>query len=74
MEFKEIKNKKEYLEKNYPFYPVPELNEKRNCMHCGKDIVVGDYKVKIKKRDEFIVCPNAPECDGDVSDWIDSED
>ena len=43
-------------------------------MHCGENIVVGDYKVVIKKRNEFIVCPNAPKCDGDFSDWIDIED
>jgi hypothetical protein len=73
MEFKEIKDKKKYFKKNYPYYFVPELNEEKYCIHCGENIRVGDYKVEIKNGIEFIVCPNAPRCDGDVTDWIDSK-
>lgn len=66
-----ISNKKEYLEKNYPFEGIPELYDRKRCIHCGENIVVGNYKV-FKGSDgmEYICCPNAPECDGTVIDWI----
>jgi len=70
MEFKEIKDKKRYLVENYPFGGVPELTDVRHCIHCDKDIIVGDYKVEIGTDMEYIVCPNAPECDGTVIDWF----
>jgi len=32
---------------------------------------VGDFKVfRDKRGDEFICCPNAPECNGTVIDWL----
>lgn len=66
-----IENKKEYLEENYPFADVPELDEKKLCIHCEEEIVVGDYKVfKDKKGEEWIYCPNAPDCDGTPIDWF----
>jgi hypothetical protein len=73
MEFKEIKDKQDYLEKNYPYMGVPELNDKKYCIHCGEYFIVGDYKVEIKDKEEYIVCPNAPKCDGNVMDWIDKQ-
>ena len=75
MIFREIKNKESYLKKNYPFEDVPDLNDIKECIHCGKKIRVGDYKVQIEKTGdkevELIVCPNAPECQGSVVDWFD---
>jgi hypothetical protein len=73
MEFKEIKDKQKYLKKNYPYRGVPKLDEKKYCLHCAEYFIVGDYKVEIKDKEEFIVCPNAPKCDGNVMDWIDKE-
>ncbi len=69
-----IHDKQEYFEKNYPFLDPPELTDKKECIHCGKIITVGDFKV-FKNEDgfEFISCPNAPECNGTLIDWIDVE-
>ena len=68
-----IKNKQQYLEDNYPFDEVPNLADKKHCIHCDKDIVVGDFKVFLEDGKEFIYCPNAPECDGTLIDWMDIE-
>ena len=63
-------NKAEYLEKNYPFHPAPELTDKKICLHCREEITVGDFKVELSEGEQFIVCPNAPKCDGNVMDWV----
>lgn len=69
-----IKNKQKYLNDNYPFENTPKLSDKKHCIHCEKIISVGDYKVfKDKIGDEFICCPNAPNCDGTVIDWFNLE-
>ena len=68
-----IKDKQKYLQDNYPFEGVPKLTDKKHCIHCDNDIVVGDYKVFLEDGEEFIYCPNAPECDGTVIDWMDIE-
>jgi hypothetical protein len=66
-----IKNKQKYLEDNYPFEGTPILTDKKRCIHCNRSITVGDYKVfKAEDGFEFICCPNAPECDGTVIDWL----
>ena len=70
MNLKKIKDKAGYLKEHYPFLGVPKLTDKKHCIHCGKDFIVGDYKVQIENNEEYIVCPNAPDCDGDVTDWI----
>jgi hypothetical protein len=76
MNFKEITDKNKYLKKHYPFIPVPKLDDKKFCIHCQKEIIVGNYKVEIKynfftnKNEEYICCPNAPLCDGTVIDWF----
>ena len=70
---KEIKivDKQKYLSENYPFAEPPKLTEKRKCIHCGEIITVGDFKVfKDKFGEEYICCPNTPECDGSVIDWM----
>ena len=72
MKFKEIKNKEKYFKKEYPFYNPPKMTDERYCLHCGNNIVVGDYKVKVfSDGTEIIVCPNAPTCDGNATDWLD---
>ena len=41
----EIKNKQKYLDEYYPFGDTPKLTDKKRCIHCESDFVVGDYKV-----------------------------
>lgn len=66
-----IPDKQEYLEKNYPFADTPKLTDRKRCIHCNKIITVGDYKVyKSEDGFEFICCPNAPDCNGTLIDWI----
>ena len=65
-----ISNKQEYLDKKYPFSSIPSLTDKRYCMQCKNEIVVGEYKVfKDEQGKETICCPNAPACNGTVMDW-----
>ena len=68
-----IVDKQKFLNENYPFNSPPELTEKLRCLHCCEVITVGDYKVYKEQGDNFlyICCPNAPECDGTIIDWID---
>ena len=66
-----IENKQKYLEENYPFEEIPKLTDKLECLHCDSIFTVGDFKVYKDETDfEFICCPNAPECDGTIIDWI----
>jgi hypothetical protein len=65
-----IENKQQYLEENYPFAEVPELADRKKCIHCEEEIIVGKYKVFVDDEgEEYICCPNAPECDGTIIDW-----
>jgi hypothetical protein len=73
MKFKEIQDKASYLKKNYPFVGVPKLTDKKYCIHCCRDVIVGNYKVEIANSQEYIVCPNAPTCKGTVVDWFDTK-
>jgi len=73
MEFVHIGDKAKYLKDNYPFMNVPSLDEKRYCLHCEKWIRVGDFKVEVLNGEEYIVCPNAPRCDGTVIDWMNTD-
>ena len=66
-----IKNKQKYFDDNYPFEDIPKLTDKKRCIHCDTIFTIGDYKVfKDKRGDEFICCPNAPNCNGTVIDWF----
>jgi len=66
-----IKNKQKYLNDNYPFEDTPNLTDSKRCIHCESVFKVGDFKVfRDKRGDEFICCPNAPECNGTVIDWL----
>lgn len=71
--FKEIKDKESYLKKHYPFVGVPKLTDKKYCLHCDEYFIVSDYKVEIANDFEYIVCPNAPKCNGTVIDWLDDK-
>lgn len=68
-----IEDKQKYLQENYPFEGVPELTDKKQCLHCGNEIIVGDYKVFLQDGEEYLYCPNAPDCNGTVIDWLDIE-
>jgi hypothetical protein len=66
-----IENKQAYFDENYPFSNQPKLTDKKRCIHCDNIITVGDFKVfKDKNGEEYICCPNSPDCDGTVIDWI----
>ncbi len=69
MEEVHIADKAAYLEANYPFVGVPDLEVRCECIHCQKVIRVGDYKV-FRGSDGFayICCPNMRlRCDGTVT-------
>ncbi|MBO6572495.1 hypothetical protein GYB29_02175 [bacterium] len=69
-----IEDKQEYFTNEYPFSNPPKLTEKRECLHCGETIIIGDFKVfKDNSNNEYICCPNAPRCDGTVIDWMPSK-
>lgn len=68
----EISDKEKYLNENYPFAPVPNLNDFKQCLHCDEIFIVKDYKVlKDSAGVEYICCPHAPVCDGTIIDWVD---
>ena len=69
--FFKIKAKKVYFNNRYPFRPKLKLTDKQVCLHCEKEFFVGDYQILIENNKEYIVCPNAPECDGTLIDWMD---
>jgi len=70
-----IIDKQEYLKENYPFEEIPELTDKKRCIHCDIVFYVGEYKVFTDQTgDEYICCPAAPECDGSVIDWFPVDD
>jgi hypothetical protein len=51
---------------------IPELSDRKKCIHCDTFIIVGKYKVFVDELgNEYICCPNAPKCDGTAIDWFD---
>ncbi len=67
-----IKDKQNYLIKNYPISESPDLADRKKCIHCDSDIIVGNYKVFVDESGvEYISCPNTPKCNGTVIDWVD---
>jgi hypothetical protein len=68
-EFEYTEQKADYLRRTYPFLEVPKLTHVMRCIHCDKTFIVGDFKVRIEGRNEYIVCPNAPKCSGSCIDW-----
>ncbi len=66
-----IQDKEQYLKDNYPLGNPPKMTDKKECIHCGETITVGDYKVfRDDYGEELIYCPNAPKCDGTPLDWV----
>jgi len=73
-----IKDKQLYLNTHYPLVGVPKLTDRRFCIHCEQWFTVKDYRVQLEygfsgKKVKYIVCPNAPECDGTLLDWWDHD-
>ena len=66
-------DKQEFFNKNYCFGEPPDFNETRYCLHCGEIIRVGDFKVQREEGFDFICCPNWPDCDGTIADWMPEE-
>jgi hypothetical protein len=53
-----ITDKKDYLEKHYPFEEVPELNDKKRCIHCDSEFLLRISKyvlMKTKALNTFVV-------------------
>lgn len=66
-----ITDKQAFLEEHYPFTPVVKLTDVFRCIHCIEVIRVADFKAyKGENGFIYICCPNAPECDGTVIDWM----
>lgn len=38
-----INDKQKYLDENFPFEEVPELIDKKRCIHCDMIFFVGNY-------------------------------
>jgi hypothetical protein len=60
-------DKKKFFEENKP--TTIKYDKKVKCIHCGEMINTKDYKVQKEGKNLFIVCPNAPKCDGTIIDW-----
>ena len=71
-----VEDKQKFLNEEYPLGDAPTFTDKFRCLHCGEVITVGDYKIFKEQGDDvlYIYCPNAPECDGTIIDWVDVDD
>lgn len=50
-------------------FPDLDMEEKRECIHCGAVIRVGDFRVKKYETFLMISCPDI-DCDGTPLDWM----
>lgn len=67
-----VSDKQKFINEEYPFEDAPKLTDKFRCLHCGEVINVGDYKIfRDETGEKYIYCPNAPECNGTIIDWVD---
>ena len=64
-----IKDKQKYLDENWGVNSF-DLLDQVYCLHCNQIVTVGKYKVFRTEKMDFICCPNAPECNGTVIDWM----
>lgn len=66
-EISDMSEKKAYLEKHWSSI---DFNDKKTCIHCSQQIKVSDFKIEVLNGFEYICCPNAPQCDGTIIDWM----
>ncbi len=64
-----IKDKQKYLDENWGVESFKLLDQVL-CLHCNQLVTVGKYKVFRSKGFDYICCPNAPECNGTIIDWM----
>lgn len=70
-----VADKQAFIDEEYPWEDKPQLTDKRRCLHCGQVITVGDYKVyQDETGEKYICCPNTPDCNGSIIDWVDTDD
>ena len=65
-------DKEAFFIKNYPFGNRPNLTDRVECIHCGRNYPVSEYKL-VKSDDSdflYISCAYAPGCDGTIIDWF----
>ena len=46
----------------------PEFNRLRHCLHCGGSVLLVDCKIEWLYEQQWVVCPNAPSCNGSLID------
>ncbi len=61
------------LQKLYPFFPCPGLQEVRYDLHEEKNFRVADYKVIRENGRNFLVSPYYSRSGGMVIDWMEGE-
>lgn len=69
-----IKNKKEYIEKYSPIKGCENLEDKRKCVVCESIFKIKNYKVVAGPEIDYISCPYYPNCDGDILDWVETNE
>lgn len=75
MQLKEItENREEFFRNHYPFDKTPKLTARMYCPSCKQVIALKDFKVMISSGELYIVCPNAPKCSSDPTDWMSLKD
>ena len=78
-EFVSDEEKEFYLKFHYLRNPLPDMLDIMICLYCNKKFTVKDFKVLVTKCDccneylEIIVCPYAPDCEGDFTNWAGKE-
>lgn len=82
MKYKHFDNDDEkgfYLRHHCIRLNIPNMEDEMICLQCNSLFKVKDFKVVITTCDccneymEYIVCPNAPDCEGDMLDWVGKE-
>lgn len=69
-----IKDKEGYIKNHSPIEGHDDFEGKRKCLQCNAVFLVKDYKVVAGPEIDFICCPNYPKCDGDILDWVKTEE
>jgi hypothetical protein len=78
--FIEVSDKRKYFEENgiydYSHLGLKDVYEELvvQCVHCDDVYHIKEFKVIEKDGNEFIVCRNAPKCNGDAMDMFSTND